>query len=273
VVAVVAVTAVKAALEWPDGNPAERLALVALCEAVNEQRLQAGYPWEAWLSQGNLAALVGVTARQVRRLLTALEETYGVIADTGARRGRGVVVWEVLGGVLGPRTPVSTPDTSVLGGSTLTRPSADPHPTPSGASEIPPPSTDSAPSGTPPGAPRGADPGHQRPGGRTSGAPTPDTSVRSPRTPASAEPEGNRTTEEPENEHGSTAPPAAIDASDFQSTLNGKISTYYGQDDIDAMRGLLTLDLPEASRNEITALLGEMEQEREGETASVAVAA
>ena len=176
-----AVTAVSLAIQAVFGTPAERLTLIVLCEAVNESRIQACGPWDVWLSQSTIAQRVGVSSRQVRRVLTQLQER-GLIIDTGQRVHRGVVKWEVVQEeleALSPRTPMSTLDASVLG------------------DEEKDPKTD--------------DPGHPRPPGRTSTTTTPDTDVRSPRTPTSYKPEGNRKSFKPEVEPGRS--PSAHDVS------------------------------------------------------------
>lgn len=88
-----------------------RLVLVVLAEAVNERRLKAGEPPEAWLSQGKIASRAGICDRAVRRHLTELMRL-GEIEDTGRRKGRGAVVWEIV--PVG-RTPASGVDASVRG--------------------------------------------------------------------------------------------------------------------------------------------------------------
>jgi hypothetical protein len=112
-----AVTAIEAAKGWletenaNDLSPAARLTLVLGCEMVNEKRVQAGKPWDFWAKQETLARLVGVTDRQLRRILRTLEQS-GVIADTSERVGKGVIKWEVLGERLWADTDVR-PDTDV----------------------------------------------------------------------------------------------------------------------------------------------------------------
>jgi helix-turn-helix protein len=73
----------------------ERLVLLALADHVNEERLQAGYPWEAWPSQPTLAAWCHCSRSTVQLALAALTEREE-IRDTGARKLRGTIVWELL---------------------------------------------------------------------------------------------------------------------------------------------------------------------------------
>lgn len=143
-------------------SPTARLVLIILAEAVNDKRLDAGLPAEAWLSQGKIAQRAGLSDRQVRRRLAELKEL-GEIEDTGQRKGRGAVVWEIV--PVG-RTPASGVDTSVRGER------ADEHET--------------------------EHVGRERPPGRTDATAlrTPASGV--PRTPASTEPEGEPEVVEPE---------------------------------------------------------------------------
>ncbi len=183
-----AVTAIVTAKEWLASDaasglsPAARLTLVLLCEAVNENRIQREGPWDAWPSQGTLAGLVGVTSRQMRRILReTLERDYGVISDTGEVVGRGIVKWEVSEAALSiPPNPDADvcPDAHVRG-----------------ARET----------------------GHGLPGDRTSISATPDIYDRATGHPSPTEPEGNRENTETEIEHGSA--PSAADASEAKEVV------------------------------------------------------
>jgi hypothetical protein len=90
-----AVTATKAVWERSRSTRSTRLVLLALADHVNEQRIQAGYPWEAWPSQRTLARLCNCSRSAVQEAIERLHEL-GEIADTGERRHRGTIVWEVL---------------------------------------------------------------------------------------------------------------------------------------------------------------------------------
>lgn len=168
-----AVTVTTAIREWLGSesarqlSPTARLILLLLGDAVNESRVQAGYPWEAYISQERLAALCGVSDRQVRRILREQLEGCDIIEDTLQRVGRGVVKWEIREEAL--RTPTSTLDADV-------RADADVRNQGKG--------------------------GHGLPVGRTSAASTADADVRSGRKPTSVQPEGNQKPKEPEEEPG-----------------------------------------------------------------------
>lgn len=89
-----AVAARREVIECSRQTKLRLLVLLELADAVNEQRLQAGYSMKAWPSQGLLAWRLNSSRRSVARALEELEEA-GEIQDTGERKGRGTVVWEI----------------------------------------------------------------------------------------------------------------------------------------------------------------------------------
>ena len=90
-----ALTALQAVWEHSKATGNARLVLLALAEHVNEQRIKAGYPWEAWPSQSTLARMCGCSRSTIQLALEKLVEL-GEIADTGERRKRGIIAWEIV---------------------------------------------------------------------------------------------------------------------------------------------------------------------------------
>jgi Helix-turn-helix domain len=76
-----------------------RLVLLVLAWHVNEERLTRGYPAEAWPSQTTIAGMCGCSRSTVERGLHQLVEL-GELVDSGSRRTRGTVVWEIAIDVL-----------------------------------------------------------------------------------------------------------------------------------------------------------------------------
>ena len=89
-----AITATKAVWAQSRATGNTRLVLLALADHVNEQRLQAGYGCEAWPSQSTLAKMCRSSRSTVKLALRRLVEL-GEIVDTGERKRRGTVVWEI----------------------------------------------------------------------------------------------------------------------------------------------------------------------------------
>jgi DNA-binding transcriptional MocR family regulator len=90
-----ALTATKAVWKHSEATGNARLVLLALADHVNEQRVQVGDPWEAWPSQNTLARICNCSRSSVKRALEELREL-GEIEDTGERKLRGTVVYEIL---------------------------------------------------------------------------------------------------------------------------------------------------------------------------------
>ena len=80
-----AVTAVKAVFERSRATHLRLLVLLALAEAVTEERIKVGHEWEAWPSQGKLAWQLNSSRRSIGRALDALAQS-GEISDTGSAR-------------------------------------------------------------------------------------------------------------------------------------------------------------------------------------------
>ena len=89
-----AVTATTAVWEG-SSNRKCLLVLLALADHINEKALQAGKGAEAWPSQGTIAKKCNCSRSTVERALERLQ-LLDEIQDTGERRLRGTVVWEVL---------------------------------------------------------------------------------------------------------------------------------------------------------------------------------
>ena len=90
----VGITAVATVFEYSRSKGAARLVLLSLAKHVNEQKLEAFGEATAWPSQNTLARLGNCSRSTVQRALSELVDL-GEIEDTGERRTRDTVVWEI----------------------------------------------------------------------------------------------------------------------------------------------------------------------------------
>lgn len=88
-------TAINAVLEHSPTTGTVRLLELVLASHVNEERLIERGEARAWPSQRRLAKLCNCSRRSIQERLDGLVGM-GCITDTGERRGRRVVVWELL---------------------------------------------------------------------------------------------------------------------------------------------------------------------------------
>jgi len=89
------VTASNAVFDYSRSKGAGRLVLLALAKHVNEQKLEQYEEALAWPSQNTMARLCNCSRSTVQRGLDSLV-AIGEIKDTGERRTRDTVVWEIL---------------------------------------------------------------------------------------------------------------------------------------------------------------------------------
>lgn len=89
-----AVSASTAVWEHSPATGNARLVELYLADRVNERSLRAGHPAIAWASQRTLAKVCRCARSTVQEALEELQEL-GRITDTGQRKQRGTVMWEL----------------------------------------------------------------------------------------------------------------------------------------------------------------------------------
>ena len=89
-----ALAASKAVVAGSASKGNARLVLLCFADCVNEERLRRGLPAEAWPSQNWIAKWCNCSRSTVEEALAKLVEL-GEIVDTGKRKSRGTIVWEL----------------------------------------------------------------------------------------------------------------------------------------------------------------------------------